>query len=580
MFGGKRGKRPADRAHPFGYGPERYFWSFVVALVLFSMGGLFALYEGIQKLLHPHEIENADRRLRASSASSIVLSRSRCAPRCKEANHVRSGTLVVALHPHAPRRRSCRSCCSRTSAPRSVCSFALFGLTHGRDHRQRPLGRRRFDRHRPAARRDRHHPRGGDEGPADRRVGERRAPRTRSTAAIAGAAAGERPHPPAHDAPRPRRAAGGREDRVRPLADRRRAGRRPSTPPRLDLRAAVPIADLIYIEPDIRRKPPRSEPDDPAHRRLAPLGLRSAARRWRVLVCFSVGSHAGEAVAHAGRDGGVLADGAVQRDLDRSSCGSASVAGCAWADIRAALVPGHRVRAQHHVLLHRRHQDHGRQRRVHRRADAAARRAARRSDLQGTAAARRAGVRADLAWRGWRSCCSTRRPTGEFTWTASPGSARATCLWATYLLTSRSLRQGRSVAAIMAAITPIATVVDPAARACSCSPGTLTQVTWRSVVFIVILGAAHRHGGARPDGVRPEARADRRDQHDAGVAAGAGRALVGAVPRQHRERHPGGRHGPGDPRARDGDAAEPTRRAPEAVAYTRRNRTRGARTTG
>ncbi len=59
MFGGKRGQRAADRAHPFGYGPERYFWSFIVALVLFSMGGLFALYEGIQKLIHPHEVEQA-----------------------------------------------------------------------------------------------------------------------------------------------------------------------------------------------------------------------------------------------------------------------------------------------------------------------------------------------------------------------------------------------------------------------------------------------------------------------------------------------------------------------------------------
>jgi cation diffusion facilitator family transporter len=58
MFGARRSKRPADRAHPFGYGPERYFWSFVVALVLFSMGGLFALYEGIQKLRHPHQLEN------------------------------------------------------------------------------------------------------------------------------------------------------------------------------------------------------------------------------------------------------------------------------------------------------------------------------------------------------------------------------------------------------------------------------------------------------------------------------------------------------------------------------------------
>ena len=64
MLGSKRGKRPADSAHPFGYGPERYFWAFVVALVLFSMGGLFALYEGIQKLRHPHEVENADGRVR------------------------------------------------------------------------------------------------------------------------------------------------------------------------------------------------------------------------------------------------------------------------------------------------------------------------------------------------------------------------------------------------------------------------------------------------------------------------------------------------------------------------------------
>jgi cation diffusion facilitator family transporter len=59
MLGSKRGNRPADRAHPFGYGPERYFWAFVVALVLFSMGGLFALYEGIDKLRHPHQVDNA-----------------------------------------------------------------------------------------------------------------------------------------------------------------------------------------------------------------------------------------------------------------------------------------------------------------------------------------------------------------------------------------------------------------------------------------------------------------------------------------------------------------------------------------
>jgi cation diffusion facilitator family transporter len=58
LLGGKRAAKMADRDHPFGYGRERYFWSFVVALVLFSMGGLFALYEGIEKVRHPHEVSN------------------------------------------------------------------------------------------------------------------------------------------------------------------------------------------------------------------------------------------------------------------------------------------------------------------------------------------------------------------------------------------------------------------------------------------------------------------------------------------------------------------------------------------
>src|SRR3954454_2685560 len=58
LLGGKRATKAADTAHPFGYGRERYFWAFVVALVLFSMGGLFAIYEGIEKLRHPHEVES------------------------------------------------------------------------------------------------------------------------------------------------------------------------------------------------------------------------------------------------------------------------------------------------------------------------------------------------------------------------------------------------------------------------------------------------------------------------------------------------------------------------------------------
>ena len=58
LLGSSRANRRATPDHPFGYGRERYFWSFVVALVLFSLGGLFALFEGIEKLRHPHETEN------------------------------------------------------------------------------------------------------------------------------------------------------------------------------------------------------------------------------------------------------------------------------------------------------------------------------------------------------------------------------------------------------------------------------------------------------------------------------------------------------------------------------------------
>jgi cation diffusion facilitator family transporter len=57
LLGGKQAKKDQTEQHQFGYGMSRYFWSFVVALVLFSLGAVFALYEGVQKLQHPHELE-------------------------------------------------------------------------------------------------------------------------------------------------------------------------------------------------------------------------------------------------------------------------------------------------------------------------------------------------------------------------------------------------------------------------------------------------------------------------------------------------------------------------------------------
>ena len=57
LLGARRARRPPTDDHPFGHGRERYFWSFIVALVLFSMGAAFAVYQGIEKLRHPHMVE-------------------------------------------------------------------------------------------------------------------------------------------------------------------------------------------------------------------------------------------------------------------------------------------------------------------------------------------------------------------------------------------------------------------------------------------------------------------------------------------------------------------------------------------
>ena len=57
LLGGRRARKQATPLHPFGYGRERYFWAFVVSIVLFSVGGLFALYEAFHKFQHPEPIE-------------------------------------------------------------------------------------------------------------------------------------------------------------------------------------------------------------------------------------------------------------------------------------------------------------------------------------------------------------------------------------------------------------------------------------------------------------------------------------------------------------------------------------------
>lgn len=101
LLGGRRAKRAADREHPFGYGRERYVYAFVVSIILFSVGGLFSIYEGIDKLTHPHELENVWIPI-AVLLIAIVLESFSLRTAIRESNHVRTkGQSWVSFVRHA-----------------------------------------------------------------------------------------------------------------------------------------------------------------------------------------------------------------------------------------------------------------------------------------------------------------------------------------------------------------------------------------------------------------------------------------------------------------------------------------------
>lgn len=92
LLGSRRARRQATAEHPFGFGRERYFWAFAVALVLFSMGGLFALYEGIHKFRDPHEIERVGVAI-GILVFAICLESFSLFTAVKEANHVKAADV-------------------------------------------------------------------------------------------------------------------------------------------------------------------------------------------------------------------------------------------------------------------------------------------------------------------------------------------------------------------------------------------------------------------------------------------------------------------------------------------------------
>lgn len=98
LLGLNRSRRPADEEHPFGHGKELYFWSLVVAIMLFGVGGGMALYEGITHLMQPHALEDAHWAY-AVLAIAFVFEASSFAIALREQQHRRGRRgLLASIH--------------------------------------------------------------------------------------------------------------------------------------------------------------------------------------------------------------------------------------------------------------------------------------------------------------------------------------------------------------------------------------------------------------------------------------------------------------------------------------------------
>ena len=100
LAGSKRAKRQATPTHPFGYGRSRYIYAFMVSIVLFSIGGMFSVLEGIQKLSEPHELEMVWLPLTVLGVS-IVLESFSLASALSAAKEERGNTSLVQFIRHA-----------------------------------------------------------------------------------------------------------------------------------------------------------------------------------------------------------------------------------------------------------------------------------------------------------------------------------------------------------------------------------------------------------------------------------------------------------------------------------------------
>lgn len=103
LLGGRKARKIADASHPFGYGRERYVYAFVVSIILFSVGGVFSIYEGLNKLAQPHELEVPWLPILVLSVATVLESFS-LRTAIRESNLVRGkqGWISFIRHAKAP----------------------------------------------------------------------------------------------------------------------------------------------------------------------------------------------------------------------------------------------------------------------------------------------------------------------------------------------------------------------------------------------------------------------------------------------------------------------------------------------
>ena len=176
LIGGKQAQRAATPEHPFGFGRERYIYAFIVSIVLFSVGGLFALYEAFHKYEEIHS--GHPNSLLESSwwwvpllvlGLAIVAESFSFRTAIKESSKTKGRAVLVAVHQGGQGARAAGGAAGGFRRAARAGVRAVRRRAHP-DHPQRHLRRDRHGHDRAAAGRRGHHPGHRDQEPAARRV--------------------------------------------------------------------------------------------------------------------------------------------------------------------------------------------------------------------------------------------------------------------------------------------------------------------------------------------------------------------------------------------------------------------------